>query len=276
MTDYDRIKAYYSVFDEQHRLDNPEGQLEFQISLGILFEYLKKTDDILDLGGGAGKYAIELAKLGYKVTLADLSQRLLDQARSYISENSLPPLQSIDTVNAVDLGRYKSASFDSVILFGPLYHLLEETERRQCISEVCRILKPGGIVLASFIPYLSGASGIITRALYCPDQVGEINLSQVFDTGKFTNNSMFGFQEGYYPNSGEIEGLFSESGFHKILLRSIRGLGSGKEEGLYELKNTDQTLFNAIIHSINKTAANPAVIETCGHALYIGKKLPPA
>ena len=67
MTDYDRIKAYYSVFDEQHRLDNPEGRLEFQISLGILFEYLKKTDDILDLGGGAGKYAIELAKLGLRL-----------------------------------------------------------------------------------------------------------------------------------------------------------------------------------------------------------------
>jgi 2-polyprenyl-3-methyl-5-hydroxy-6-metoxy-1,4-benzoquinol methylase len=46
----------------------------------------------LDLGGGAGKYSIELAKEGYNVTLADLSERLLEQAKTYIEENNLPSL----------------------------------------------------------------------------------------------------------------------------------------------------------------------------------------
>ena len=73
MTDYNRIKGYYSVFDEQHRLDKAEGRLEYEISMAILLSHLNKTDCVLDLGGGAGKYSIELAKQGYKVTLADLS-----------------------------------------------------------------------------------------------------------------------------------------------------------------------------------------------------------
>ena len=44
-----------------------------------------------------------------------------------------------------------------------------------------------------------------------------------------------GFQEGYYPESKEIEKLFNEHNFSQIILRSIRGFGYNKEEKLYEL-----------------------------------------
>lgn len=273
MTDFDKIKAYYSVFDEQHRLEKAEGRLEFDISLAIILEYINNSDCILDLGGGAGKYSIELAKLGFQVTLADLSEDLLKQAQAFIKHKNVPAIQGIDVVNAVDLSRYKTDSFDAVILFGPLYHLLEESERNKCISEVNRVLKPNGIVFASFIPYLSGATGVVSRALFFPDQVNIENLSNVFETGKFHNNADRGFQEGYYPKSSEIEQLFSGHSFSMILLRSIRGFGYNKEEKLYELSKSKPDLFSKIIDLINKTAIVPAIIETCGHAIYVGRKV---
>ncbi|MDD5935509.1 MAG: hypothetical protein PUC65_08140 [Clostridiales bacterium] len=178
MTEFEKIKTYYSVFDEQHRLDAAEGRLEYDICKGIILQYLNKSDRILDLGGGAGKYSIELAKQGYDVT----------------------------------------------------------------------------------------------RAFYFPQQVNEHNLSEVFETGRFHNNANVAFQEGYYPESKEIERLFSEHNFSQILLRSIRSFGYNKEEKLYELAEKDISLFNKIIELINKTSTNPAIIETCGHALYIGRK----
>ncbi len=274
MTDFQKIKAYYSVFDEQHRLEKAEGRLEFEVCKSIILQHLKKSDYILDLGGGAGKYSIELAKQGYNVILADLSERLLEQAKTYIEEKNLPPLQSYDAVNAIDLSRYDNQSFDVVLLFGPLYHLLDSAERNKCISEVWRVLKPNGVIFASFIPYLSGAVGVVSRALYFPQQVNEDNLSKVFETGRFNNNANVGFQEGYYPESKEIEQLFREHNFSQILLRSIRGFGYNKEEKLYELSEKDSSLFNKMIELINKTSSNPAIIETCGHALYIGCKKP--
>lgn len=36
--------------------------------------------------------------------------------------------------------------FDVVLLFGPLYHLLDKTERTMCIKEVYRVLKKDGLV----------------------------------------------------------------------------------------------------------------------------------
>ena len=272
MTDFKKIKAYYSVFDEQHRLEHAEGRLEYDICKSIILRYLNKSDCILDLGGGAGKYSIELAKQGYNVTLADLSVRLLNQAKTYVEENNIPSLQSYDEVNAVDLSCYDDNSFDVIILFGPLYHLLDSNERNKCVSEVYRVLKPNGIIFASFIPYLTGAVGVVSRAFYFPQQVNEHNLSEVFETGRFINNANVAFQEGYYPESKEIEKLFREHNFSQILLRSIRSFGHNKEEKLYELSEKDISLFNKMIELIHKTSTNPAIIETCGHALYIGRK----
>lgn len=272
MTDFEKIKSYYNVFDEQHRLEKAEGRLEFEIAMDLLLQYLDKNLNILDLGGGASRYSIELAKLGYNVTLADLSKRLLKQAQAEIENKKLPALQGIDIVNAVDLNCYDNNSFDIVILFGPLYHLLESDERQQCILEISRVLKPNGLVFASFIPYLSGAVGVVSRALYFPNQVDYNNMSIVFESGKFNNNANIGFQEGYYPRSEEIETLFSENGFSKILMRSLRGFGYNREEKLFNLLERDKELYNRIIELINKTSTDPAIIETCGHAIYIGRK----
>ena len=196
----------------------------------------------------------------------------MEQAKTYIQENDLPPLQSYDVVNAIDLSRYDDNSFDVIILFGPLYHLLESDERNKCVSEVYRVLRPNGIVFASFIPYLSGAVGVVSRASYFPQQVNEDNLSEVFRTGRFNNNANVGFQEGYYPESKEIVQLFKKHNFTQILLRSIRSFGYNREEKLYELSEKNSSLFNKIIELIDTTSTNPAIIETCGHALYVGRK----
>jgi S-adenosylmethionine-dependent methyltransferase len=272
MTDFEKIKSYYNVFDEQHRLEKAEGRLEFEIAMDLLLQYLDKEFNILDLGGGAGRYSIELTKLGYKVTLADLSEKLLKQAKDEIENNRLPTLQGIDLVNAVDLNIYDESSFDSVVLFGPLYHLLEADERQKCIAEISRVLKPNGLIFASFIPYLSGAVGVVSRALYFPDQVNCNNLSLVFESGKFINNTNIGFQEGYYAKSDEIEFLFAKNGFSKMVMRSLRGFGYNREEKLYSLLEKDKKLFNKIIELINETSTDLAIIETCGHAIYIGRK----
>lgn len=276
MTDFNKVKHYYSYFDEKNRLRNDNsGKLEFLMTMQILEKYLPQLEtdkivSVLDLGGGAGVYSFPLAKAGYQVTLADLSEELIAQAKKQKEENDVKNLISCDLVNALDLSCYKDEQFDVVLLFGPLYHLIENDERQKCVAEIKRVLKPHGKVFASFIPYLSGSIALVSRFCWSPEQVDINTLNEAFKSGKFNNLSDHGFQEGYYPKSEEIEDLFSENGFEKIILRSIRGFGYEKEDMIYKFNN--KNVFKDILSLINETAEDKSIIETCGHAMYVGEK----
>ena len=287
MTDFEKVKNYYSHFDEKNRLRNDNsGKLEFLMTMRILEKELPPVQvtenpegagsesvneiSILDLGGGAGVYSFPLAKKGYKVWLADLSETLLAQANKQKKDDAVQNLISCDQVNATDLSCYRDQSFDVVLLFGPLYHLTEKAEREKCISEVGRVLKKGGKIFASFIPHLSGSIALVQRFCWSPDQVDINTLEDCFESGKFKNLSDKGFQEGYYPASEEIENLFSANGFEKIILRSIRGFGYEKEDVIFKFKN--KNVFSKILDLIDSTAEDKSIIEMCGHAMYVGVK----
>ena len=268
MTDFHRVRVYYQNFDEDRRLSADfSGRLEFEMTMRILEKHLPGHGRILDLGGATGVYSFPLAENGYEVWLADLSERLIEQARA---KNSDGRLRSCDVVNAVDLRRYEDGFFDAVLLLGPLYHLTEKEERNRCVSEVHRVLKDGGRVIAAFIPHLSGSIAIVDRYLRRPEQVNVDNLGEVFKTGRFRNASTDGFQEGYYPAAEEIESLFAGHGFQKQIIRSVRGFGYEREENLYAI--SDAQVFGKVMELIAETAEVPAIIETCGHAVYVGIK----
>ncbi len=271
MTDFEKVKHYYSMFNEDERLiRDPSGKLEFEMTMRMLQKHLPKSATILDLGGATGAYTFPLAECGYQMYLADLSETLIAKAREKSISKKNDNVISCDVVNAIDLSIYEDEQFDVVLLFGPLYHLLDEKERNQCIKEVHRVLKKDGLVFASFIPYLSGSIAIVDRYCWDPEQVHIDTLREVFHSGKFVNAANRGFQEGYYPTSDEIECLFADNGFNKLEISSIRGFGYEREEQLYNIK--DQKMFQEIITLIEKISDKKELIETCGHAMYIGSK----
>lgn len=272
MTDFEKVRNYYKIFDEQNRLTNSNsGRLEFEMTMKVLEKFLPAKGAVLDLGGGAGAYSFPLAAKGYEVYLADLSDELIKKAKEFGEKQTACP-KSYDVINATDLSAYADGQFDAVILLGPLYHLLEELERNQCVSEVNRVLKAGGVVFAGFIPGLSGSIGVVDRYFNHPGQVNAGTLKTVFETGKFSNLADVGFQEGYYPSSDELEELFSKNGFEKKLIRSLRGFGYGKEDAVYRLEKENPEMFETTMKLIDDTSAQKPIVEMCGHAIYVGVK----
>ena len=274
MTDFQKIKAYYQKFNEWGRLDTPPGQLELKIVLEILEQYLSPNSTIFDLGGGAGRYAYELALKGYQMYLADLSPDLIKIAREKLADfTGKDNIKCIEIVNAIDLSNKKDESFENVLLFGPLYHLTNMDEIKACLKEVNRILKPNGKIIASFIPYHCGLSSILERSFASPNQVDSNAFVKVFQEGVFNNQSATGFQEGNYVKTKSLLEILKRVGFEKKLLRSIRGIGYKQEKEILDLQKTNPTFYQEIMRIINQTATDDPIIETCGHALFIGEKV---
>jgi tellurite methyltransferase len=102
----------------------------------------------LDLAGGAGRHAIWLAKQGWEVTLIDISDAGVEQAR----QNAGPLATQIHFV-VDDLTRYKASQtpFDVVMAF---FYL-----ERSIFSEVLRSLSPRGLLIYKSYTLLQATLG---------------------------------------------------------------------------------------------------------------------
>lgn len=96
---------------------------------------------VLDLGCGAGRHAVFLAREGFETYACDLSERGLAETRARAAAAGL----TIATVHcaADDLSAFPDAFFDGVIAIGVLYHLPEAAVER-AVAEVRRVLRPAG------------------------------------------------------------------------------------------------------------------------------------
>ena len=266
-TRLDRVRAYYDGFDEWGRLDSPEGVRELARALEVLTERLSPGARVLDLGGGPGRYTVELVRRGHSVVLADLSSAQLDIARRRLTEAGLSDnVESIDEVNATNLSIYSDASFDAVIVFGPFYHLVSDAERRQTAAEIRRVLATHGQAFIAFVPRLSGLIGLIGRAATTPAQVPADALRLAADTGVFSNAADSGFQEGYYPFPSEIEQLFTSSGFHVDDMLSLKSIASELGTQVLRLAPDVRAEVERVARELCR---RPEVIATSGHALLI-------
>ena len=82
MTDDVRdIAAFYNSDPEREGGRLERYQLEYELTWRYLNRYLPAQGLILEIGAATGRYALELAKRGYKITAVDLSAALLEECR---------------------------------------------------------------------------------------------------------------------------------------------------------------------------------------------------
>jgi 2-polyprenyl-3-methyl-5-hydroxy-6-metoxy-1,4-benzoquinol methylase len=94
---------------------------------------------ILDAGCGNGYLCRLLAKKGARVTGIDLSGKLIEIAMRYEEKNPLGI--RYEQANLANLARFPSAYYDMVI---SVYVLCDVRDCREAVSEIARVLKPGG------------------------------------------------------------------------------------------------------------------------------------
>jgi len=273
MTDIEKVQRYYRETDEWGRLDTPAGRLEFQRTKAILQRHLHPESEILDLGGGPGRYTVFLAGLNHRVHLADLSERQLQTARSKIEAAGVTDrVLSIETASATDLSIYANAAFDAVACLGPFYHLTRADERTKAAREIARVLKSGGLGFVAFIPKLAGLAGLLLKAASDVEQVSPEGYLEILRSGVFCNATARGWQEGYFFEEQELDDLLAAVGLSRIRTVSLRGIAFDRETALDAIQEKSPALFEKIMRVISQTEDDPRVIALGGHALYVGRK----
>lgn len=137
---------YYNKFNEDKRLTHRHGIVEFTTAMKYIHELLSNMNNpkIIDVGAGTGKYSIALANDGYDVTAVELIKHNLMTLKT---KNS--PVKAF-LGNATNLSMFSDNSFDMVLLFGPLYHLIDDKDKTKALKEAKRIVKKDGYILVSY------------------------------------------------------------------------------------------------------------------------------
>jgi S-adenosylmethionine-dependent methyltransferase len=146
------VTDYYNnhVEAEWQRLTKPKCAIEFASTLHMIDRYFPKSGHIADIGCGPGRYAIELCKRGYAVTLVEPAEKELAFARGQFKMEGLRAEAFIEA-DARELGALKNETFDGALLLGPQYHLVNKAERIQVLKELKRILTTHGVAIVSYL-----------------------------------------------------------------------------------------------------------------------------
>ncbi|HZU13929.1 MAG TPA: class I SAM-dependent methyltransferase [Chloroflexota bacterium] len=266
------VESYYDLAAERELSRLAVHRMEHAITTRALRQYLPAPPAVIaDIGGGPGRYAVELAEAGYNVTLVDLSRRLLHLARQFADSKDVA-LDAYIHGNALDLSALPGDTFDAVLLLGPLYHLLLEEERRRALGEACRLLHDGGILFAAFITRYAPVRNMAQRE---PDAIvrDRALLEHALVTGQHHSAANDRFTDAYFAHPAEIVPLLDSCGFTFLDLIACEGVVSRIDQGINELQGEG---WDAWVDVNYRLAHDPSVHGAAEHLLYAGKKTEPA
>lgn len=206
----EKIQHYYAGGAEAARLTTRSvgGQIEGE-RIRAELAALPAPSRILDVGGGTGVHAAWLAERGHEVTMLD---PVPEQVEIAAREGTFTAMRG----DARALGQ-DDASFDTVLMFGPLYHLSSPADRLTALTEARRVLRPGGLLLVSAISRVNNfLDGILGHG--GTDTTDE--EVAVLRGGDWTNPGE-GFPGGHFHTAAELREELASAGFPDARVRGL-------------------------------------------------------
>jgi ubiquinone/menaquinone biosynthesis C-methylase UbiE len=125
--------------------NKPAQNIEFNLEIDkkAINKYFRKKNKILDYGCGYGRITNELYVLGYENIIGvDSSLEFINRGKKEFSHLTLQH-------NNTGLLPFKNSEFDGIILCAVLTCIPSDSDQKELVKEIKRVLKPGGIVILS-------------------------------------------------------------------------------------------------------------------------------
>jgi ubiquinone/menaquinone biosynthesis C-methylase UbiE len=226
---------------------------------------------VLDVGGGAGIYALPLAREGYSVHLIDPVPLHVEQAKAGSLGQPEAPLAGAEVGDARSLSQ-ASETVDAVLLLGPLYHLTSREDRLQALREARRVVRPGGMVLAAAISRFASTLDGLFNGFLADDEFEAIVKR---DLG-----------EGQHRNPDERPGWFTTAYFHRpaelreeaeeagLVLDGLFGI----EGPAWAMRDLDAWIEDParrakLLDAVRRVEAEPDLLGASAHLLLAGRRL---
>jgi len=257
------IRDYYNA-DVETEWTRIANRPEFLLTNRMFNRYIKAGDTVLDIGGGPGRYSLELAKKGCDVTLFDLSPENTKFGAKQAELQGMALKTVTGDARLVD--ELVSGQFDHILLMGPMYHLLEEPDRIKAVNAALKLLKPSGIIYVSFINMIAG---IIYYAKYAPEAIIIPNETE-YQERLLAQKSYSGdaFTKAFFIAQSEILPFMSQFPLEKLHLFGQEGILSPNESNIM---SQPPEVINAWLDLCEQLWDREDVLSWAEHLMYVGR-----
>jgi len=184
--DVERVRAHFDAIGdaEWDRLAaSPRDRVSFELHRRLLAELVRPGHRVLEVGAGPGRFTIELARLGARVTVTDISAVQLELNEHHVRaagcEEAVERRLALDIRDVVELDR---DTYDAVVAYGgALSYVFEDAS--DAFRQLVRVTRPEGIVLASVMSKVGSLRYFLPLALEERDRYGGELYDLVMETG---------------------------------------------------------------------------------------------
>ncbi len=264
------IAEYYSRIPEDDRLAQGPFLLEGMRTRELIQRHAPAPPaTVLDIGGGAGVYALWLAGRGYSVHLLDPVPRHVAEAQRR-SNLASEPLASCAVGDARNLP-FPDRTADLVLLLGPLYHLTSAQDRAGALDEAARVLKPGGCLCAAAISCFASSLDGLARNLFRDPHFAAMAERDLRD-GQHRN--LAGrpdyFTTAYFHRPDELRAEVRDAGLELTGLFGIEGPGCILPDVAERL--ADDSRRQNLLRVARLLEADPSMLASSAHLLAVAGK----
>lgn len=199
-------------------LQTPEGRLRSDLTFSNLEEFLPSSlphgpKHALDVGAGTGVTAVRLARLGFRVTLLDSSEAMLDTARRTVEESGVADRVAFQQGDANRLAElFQPAVFDVALCHNVLEYVDDPSA---VLRDAARLLRGSSAILS--IVVRSQAGEVLKAAI----QAGELSAAEANLTAEWGTESLYGGSVRLFTTSG-VRSMLNAAGFNAVAERGER------------------------------------------------------
>jgi len=243
----ERYDEWYEAF---------EGAVEHHVDLELLKRSLPedRSTKILDAAGGTGRITLPLAKMGYSVTLCDISLGMLDVARGKLRKEGLADKVSILECDVRGLP-FQDESFDFLICWDGMI---------EAAGEFVRVTKKGGKISIFLV---NKWSAVINRFYTDPASI----LTLIESSPTYLED-----EEGSHRvvSAEEARELFEGLGIRVLDIYAVCGWMRllSIPEKVRESRNWDKRFFEQTVKMVTRLCKEPSVSGISRHLVLYGEK----
>jgi len=260
----------YGANIEYKRLQkSPIHEAEFILTKDLIEEFVKPDSLVVDIGSGPGIYSeFLIEELNCNIGAVDLSIKELEIFKKRIKNKYLGKIEFVKQDSATNLNWINDNYCESILLMGPMYHLVSKDERIKVLKNCKRILKKNGIVIISYI----SAYGKLINTL----KEGEPGINgclSILKSGEYwLKRDGFEMQQFRCFPSQAIKEIEEES-LEILKVKNLEGVGSFITDSEIDKLQNNKKLKDDWIDFLRKTSEIKDLLGSTRHFSIVAKKI---